>query len=449
MSSRLSRRNVLEFLCAGAVASVGSTVARADAFGYPKPAIAPAGKFLWGAATSGHQVEGNCVNDDDWLLEQLPDSMFKQPSGDACDQYHLFAEDIAMLASFGLNAYRFSIEWSRIEPTRGAFSQAEMTHYQRVLEACHQHGVTPLVTYNHDAVPRWFAEQGAWGSQDAPALFARYCGFVTRNVGDLIGYAMTLNEPDLPMLFRWLELAPGMTLSQMNMRKLAQVRQQTGCATFNNYFLDDPRTMVPVMLQAHKTSRQAIKAERSGLPVGFCLAIEDDQDPLPSMHAESGVAAKRREVYEPWWAVAKSDEFIGVQNYSRAFVGPTKNLQPPPGALVGQTGQEFYPESLQHTIRLTAKETGVPVLVTEHGMATDDDTQRVRLIQQAVAGVQQCRRDGVDVRSYVHWSLLDNFEWIFGYGPKYGLVAVDRATQKRTPKPSASVLGQMARTTTM
>jgi beta-glucosidase len=180
------------------------------------------------------------------------------------------------------------------------------------------------------------------------------------------------------------------------------------------------------------------------LPVGFSLAIEDDQAPLPAMKTASQVEVKRREVYQPWLDIAKTDDYIGVQNYGRSFVG-AGNLPVPEGAEQTQNHSEFYPEGLENVIRLVARETGVPVMVTENGISTNDDTRRVEFIKRAVAGVERCRKDGVDVRSYIHWSLIDNFEWVFGFDIHFGLVAVDRATQKRTPKPSAYVLGDLAK----
>ena len=438
----LNRRQALGLLGATAAASLTSTT-----LAHAAPlAAAPAttAKFLWGAATAGHQVEGNLVNDDCWLLEHLPNSIFKEPSGDACDQYHLFESDIALLASFGLNTYRFSVEWSRIEPVEGASSQAELGHYRRMLEVCHQHGITPVVTYSHVAMPVWFALEGGWENPKAPARFASYCSVVTKSLGDLMVYAMTLNEPNLPMLFRWIAIPNAGTLSDMTRSQLPNIRKQTNHPQLNNVFLGDPDKMLEMMLAAHAEGRKAIKAERSALPVGFSLAIEDDQDPTPEMKQESHVADKLRQVYAPWFNLAKSDDYIGVQNYTRSFVGKA-NLPPPAGAEVTQTDYEFYPEGLEHTIRLTAKETGVPILVSENGIATADDTRRVEFIRRAVAGVERCRRDGVDVRGYIYWSLLDNFEWVSGYAPTFGLVAVDRTTQKRIPKPSALFLGHLAK----
>ena len=169
--------------------------------------------------------------------------------------------------------------------------------------------------------------------------------------------------------------------------------------------------------------------------------MEDDQP----AGGDSRYQAKQADVYGPWLNLAKQDDLIGVQTYTRSRIGWAKALPPPEGAELTQMGYEFYPDSLEHTVRFAAKETGVPVIVTENGIATEDDTRRVEYIQRALAGVKRCIDDGVVVRGYIHWSLLDNFEWIFGYAPKFGLIAVDRETQKRTVKPSAVMLGKIAK----
>ena len=142
--------------------------------------------FTWGAATAAHQVEGNNVNSDLWVLEHCSPTLFEEPSLDACDHYHRFAEDIRLLAGLGLNCYRFSIEWARIEPERGHFSIAALDHYRRMLAACHENGVTPMVTFYHFSSPRWFAGFGGWEKPAAVDLFVRYCERAARHFGDLI-----------------------------------------------------------------------------------------------------------------------------------------------------------------------------------------------------------------------------------------------------------------------
>ena len=411
-------------------------------FGTPPPAQKFPSKFLWGAATAAHQVEGNNLNSDNWLLERAPNTMYKEPSGDACDHYHLYDQDINQLADLGFNAYRFSIEWARIEPEKGFFSRAELEHYRRMLEACHKRGLTPLVTYSHFTLPRWFAYQGAWENPESVDLFARYCEKATTHLGDLIAHAATFNEPDIPYLFHWINLpnAPaGMDLAGIMAAQKAGLRQHLNAPQFSSFLIGDAEKSRENMMAAHTKAKSAIKSARN-IPVGLTLAMEDDQPE----GSDTRYAEKQADVYGPWLKLAKQDDFIGVQTYTRSRIA-AKALPPPQGAELTQMGYEFYPESLEHTVRFAAKETGVPVIVTENGVATEDDTRRVEYIRRALAGVKRCIDDGIDVRGYIHWSLLDNFEWIFGYTPKFGLIAVDRETQKRTVKPSAVLLGKIAK----
>jgi beta-glucosidase len=400
--------------------------------------------FLWGAATAAHQVEGNNVNSDLWLVEHLGQTMFPEASGDACDHYHLYEQDINMLADFGLNAYRFSIEWARIEPEKGYFSRAELQHYRRMLEACHKRNLTPLVTFSHFTTPRWFAMDGGWENSDSPGLFADYCDKATRALGDLATYATTFNEPNVGQLLHWASIAgdegPGGSLPEKLDAARDAVRQQVDAPHFSAFLFADAAKTRHNMLIAHEKGKAAIKSVRSNLPVGLTLAIADDQPAA----TDSNVEKKRADVYGPWLKLARKDDYIGVQTYTRSIVG-AKDLPPPAGAELTQMGYEFYPEALEHTIRYASKETGVAVIVTENGVATPDDKKRIEYIQRAAQSVSRCLADGIDVRGYVHWSLMDNFEWIFGYMPKFGLVAVDRETQKRSPKPSATFLGDIAK----
>ena len=399
-------------------------------------------KFLWGCATAGYQVEGNNTSSDLWMLEHLPGTIFKEPSGDACDHYHLYPQDISMLADLGFNTYRFSIEWSRIEPEEGQFSNAELDHYRRMLAACHEHQLTTLLTYSHFSLPRWFAMKGGWENPKAADLYARFCERATRHLGGLIGYASTMNEPDIPQLLNWINLpgTEGKSVTEMFQSGLARVRQQVNAPEFAGLFLGDAKKTRDGLLAAHAKGKDAMKSVRPEMPVGFNLAMSDDQPAPEDSHLEE----KRADVYGPWLEAAKHCDYLGVQMYSRSIVGK-KDLPAPKGAELTQNGMEFYPECVEHVVRYAAKETGVPIYVTENGIATADDTRRVAYVQQALAGLKRAIDSGVDVRGYVAWSLMDNFEWMSGYTPKFGVVAVDRATQKRTIKPSATFLGNIAR----
>ena len=399
--------------------------------------------FLWGAAVAGHQVEGDNVNSDAWVLENVKPSIFVEPSGAAVDHYRLFAQDIAMLASLGLNTFRFSIEWARVEPEEGMFSVAAIEHYRDVLTACHKNKVKAMVTFNHFITPRWFAARGGWEADGAAQLFERYCGKVARELGSMMTAATTFNEPNLPhLLFGIPGPLSGMVKTPPEKAMLAAAAARSGSSRFSSWIFGDFDKIQDGMLEGHRLGYQAIKAACPNLPVGLSMAIADDQ----AVGAPAMRDRKRAVAYEPWFnAVSEHGDFIGVQTYGRTQIASEGELPPPAGAKLTDSGMEYWPEALGATIRYTHEHVRLPIYVTENGVATMDDRLREDYIGRALKGVAGCLRDGIDVRGYVHWSLLDNFEWIFGYGPHLGLVAVDRSTMRRTIKPSARMLGAIAR----
>ena len=389
--------------------------------------------FLWGAATAGHQIEGNNVNADVWLLEQLKPTPFAEPSGDACDSLHRWREDVDLVASLNLNCYRFSVEWSRIEPAQGQFSTAFLDHYARMVAYCRDRGIAPIVTLSHFTSPCWFAAAGGWLNPEAPKLFARFAEQVAKRMGDGISHILTFNEPNLQKLGSWSHNPPGTGFHETLALLLAEAKRVTGSDKFAVLNTGDADLVIEPVLVGHRAARDAIRSVRSQLPVGMTLAIPDDQ----AVGNDSRVEAKRMAVYKPFLDEARRDDFIGVQTYGRALIGPRGGLPPPKGAELTQTGEEFYPRAIGAAIRYAHQETGRPVMVTENGLATTDDRQRARFIPEAIAAVDSARTAGVPVIGYLHWSLLDNFEWFAGYGPRFGLVAVNRKTFVRTPKPSA------------
>jgi beta-glucosidase len=398
-------------------------------------------QFLWGVAGAAHQVEGNNVNSDAWVLEHVPNSPYVEPSGDACDHYHRYPQDIALIASLGFTAYRFSIEWARIEPEPGEFSYAELEHYRRMLAACHEHGLTPIVTYHHFTSPRWFAAKGGWEVAGNAEYFARYCERATAHLGDLIGAACTLNEPNLGMLLQsWGFMPPDSVIAAAPAR--AAAAKAVGSDQFSAFPQCQQAPARDTFLKAYPMAVAAIKSKRGNFPVGMTLALSDHQA-VPG--GEAFRDQVRRAADDVFLDVAKHDDFVGVQTYSRDRFDANGMLRPGPDAELTQMGYEFYPEALEATIRYTAQYTGRPILVTENGIGTEDDTRRVEYIRRALQGVHNCLQDGIDVRGYCYWSVFDNFEWGLGYRPKFGLIAVDRATQMRTVKPSAQVLGEIAR----
>ena len=399
--------------------------------------------FLWGAATAGHQVEGGNVNADIWPLEWAPDSVFNEPSGDACDHYHRYREDISSLRDLGLNAYRFSLEWSRIEPEPGYFSRAALDHYRRMAGACLELGVTPVVTYNHFTLPRWMAGDGGWFDDRAPERFARFAARATEHLGDLLSWVCTLNEPNVLAMLHTSGVLP-MGAGDRGAEPAPAASATAGLGGFDpsRYRMGLMGADVGRMAAAHRLAVEEIKSGPGSQRVGWTLALVDFQ---PAEGGEERFAEARRIGQTDWLAVSSEDDFVGVQTYSRNRIGPEGQVPPPEGVAVMQTGWEVYPAALGHTVRLAAEHARVPVLVTENGMATDDDEARQAYTRAALEGLAGCIDDGIDVRGYLHWTLLDNFEWTSGFSKTFGLVAVDRDTFARTVKPSARWLGQVAR----
>ncbi len=377
--------------------------------------------FVWGTATAAHQIEGGNVNNDWWAFEHDPASGCVDVSGDACDSFNRFPEDIALVARLGFSAYRFSLEWSRIEPAQGEFSRVALDHYRRMLSTCHEHGVTPVVTFHHFTHPRWLADAGTWEAPDAPERFARFCERTTAYLGDLVGMACTLNEPNVVATMGWRHgIFP------------PRVRDRDRRGAVNQ-----------ALVSAHRRAVEAIRSGPGDFPVGLTVSMTDFQ--LLS-GGEAWLERIRRPSEDVFLEATDGDDYVGVQTYTRARVGPEGSLGPEVGVPTTQMGYEFWPEALEGTIRRAAEKTGgLPVYVTENGIGTSDDTSRIEYVSRALEGVGRCLGDGIDVRGYFYWSLLDNFEWVLGYGPTFGLVAVDRATFEREPKPSAGWLGGVAR----
>ncbi|HEX9992702.1 MAG TPA: family 1 glycosylhydrolase [Acidimicrobiales bacterium] len=378
--------------------------------------------FVWGTATAAHQVEGGNWNNDWWAWEHDPASPCVEPSADACDAWHRYPDDLRLLGGLGFGSYRFSVEWSRIEPEDGEWSRVALDHYRRLCATCLEHGLDPVVTFHHFTTPRWLAARGGWSDPATADRFARFCETATRAFGDLMTRACTLNEPNIVATMGYLAgvFPPG--AKDPDLRRRA-----------NDTFVD-----------AHGKAVEAIKGVVD-VPVGLTLAMADHQA-VGGPEAEQRRARILRNFEDVYLEAVRGDDFLGVQTYSRVRIGPEGELGPEDGVETTIMGYEFWPEALEATLRRAWDETAhVPLLVTENGIATDDDTRRVEYVARALAGVLRCLDDGVDVRGYTYWSALDNFEWALGYGPTFGLIAVDRATQERVVRPSARWLGECAR----
>jgi len=398
--------------------------------------------FLWGAATAAHQVEGGNINSDAWLLEHVEGTVYSEPSGDACDHYHRYREDIALLAGLGFNAYRFSIEWARIEPEEGEFSLAQLEHYRRMLAACHEHAVKPVVTLHHFTSPRWIAARGGWESADTALLFARYCERVARHLGDLFTIVCTINELNLGTILQqsgFLHSDDAIVGSLW--RRAAARMMAVEPEMFSSFPFCVRSRSRDILLEAHRRAAQALRSA-GNCAVGMTLAMLDLQAVPGAEGLRDRTVAESQDMF---LQAARADDFVGVQCYTRQRIGVHGPLPPKPGAEYTQMGYELWPDAVQAAVRRASTVAQVPIVVTESGIATDDDSRRIGYVEHVLGGIAQCLREGIDVRGYFYWSLLDNFEWLFGYGPKFGLIEVDRRTQRRKVKLSAEWLGRTAR----
>ncbi|MEV2254496.1 family 1 glycosylhydrolase [Streptomyces sp. NPDC050147] len=398
--------------------------------------------FLWGVATAGHQNEGDNIASDTWFLEHTTPSLFREPSGPACRGYQQWASDLDLVAGLGLNAFRFSVEWARVEPQRGVVSAEALDHYEQMVDGCLDRGLAPVVTFNHFTGPHWFAAAGSWTGADAPARFAEQCDRVMARFGDRIAFAVTLNEPNLEQLLQAGGKLPA-EAEGLKTQMLAAAARAAGTGTYAS------ANVIPADLQdafqeafthAHRAARAAIKARRGDLPVGVSIAIADE---VAVPGGEERRDAKRAAVYDHWLREARQDDFIGVQNYERIVHGPDGEVKIE-GELNGM-GTAIAPGSLAGAARYAHEVSGVPVLVTEHGIQTPNDTQRATFIPAAIDELVAQAKAGTPVLGYCHWTLMDNFEWIFGYGAQLGLHEVDRVTFQRRPKPSAKTYAEVVR----
>ncbi|WP_084106311.1 glycoside hydrolase family 1 protein [Demequina sp. NBRC 110056] len=399
-------------------------------------------QFLWGASTAPHQIEGNNVNSDFWANEGRHPGM--ERSGDACDSYHRFAEDMQLLAEAGFNSYRFGIEWARIEPVRGTFSNAELAHYRRMIDTAKELGLEPVVTLQHFTTPRWFAEDGGWLAADAPEVFGAYVERACSILGD-VNWVATINEPNmLAMMASMAQLMASAQASDWQSPTVERTAENDEeAAPSRPSVLPDPDPEIGRrLIAAHEVARDAVRRLTSA-KVGWTVA----NGALVARPGCDDVLERVQHVREDMYLEAsRGDDFVGVQSYSSQWVGPDGVEPHPPHPDNTLVNTAYRPDALSIAVRHTAAVTGgTPILVTENGIAVSDDRRRIAYTSEALEGLAETMRDGVDVRGYLHWSLLDNFEWGH-WEPTFGLIAVDRETFVRTPKPSLEWLGQVART---
>ena len=400
--------------------------------------------FLWGAATSAHQVEGGNIHNDWWAWEQA--GKVATPSGMATDHWNRYRSDFDLARSIGHNAHRFSIEWSRIEPEEGRWDEAAIDHYRDVLVALHERGMEPVVTLFHYTLPRWLSEKGGWENPAIERAMERYVLHVIEALGPHARWWITLNEPVVQVFKGWLigQWPPGKVRAWP--AALRVLRQ---------------------MLRTHVRAYHAIHSLRPDARVGIAqhaLALSPDD---PTRWRDRWSVAVRGHLFNHlflealhtgalrvpglFWEnlpIKRTVDFIGVNYYTRDFV---RNSGYNLAGLVGDfaerdhrqqrgklndLGWEVYPEGLAQFLREFSRYK-LPILITENGIPTRNDDDRWVFLFMHLWQVARAIADGVNCVGYLHWSLLDNYEWADGYAARFGLIEVDYATQERRIRPSA------------
>lgn len=347
--------------------------------------------FYWGAATSAYQVEGG-INNCDWAKVY--------PAGRACDHYNRYEEDFDIAESLNHNTHRFSIEWSRIEPEEGKFDEKEIEHYQKVIDALRKRGIEPFVTLYHWTLPIWIRDIGGWENKKTIDYFARYCDEFTRLLKG-VQFWITLNEPEIFASHGYLK---GVWPPQKK--------------NFLSYL-----RVLGNLIKAHRKVYKIIKKNNSGAKIGIAKNnIYFEGWPL---------------FFIDWWwnkyflnKIRNYQDFIGLNYYFHRRFPKNKN------EVVSDLGWEIYPEGIYHVLK-DLKKYNLPIYITENGLADAKDEKRGKFIKEHLYWIHKTIQEGVDVKGYLHWSLLDNFEWDKGFWPRFGLVEVDYKTMERKIRPSA------------
>jgi beta-glucosidase len=400
--------------------------------------------FVFGTATSATQIEGHCASSDWHAFSHQAGRIKNGDTTDvACDSWHRWPEDVALQRSLGMGGYRMSIEWARIEPTaEGAVDHAALDEYRRMLGALRDAGIEPMVTLHHFTLPAWLAVRGGVLADGFAVRLARFARIAVDALGDLCRLWVTINEPNVLaahgyLLGVWPPARKSPAAAWRAQRRL---------------------------LDAHVAAYHAIKAARGDevrVGVAHHLRAVEPRTLSPSDHAAAAVFGA---VFNDSFAAATCEgrargtqDFFGINYYSRDVVRFSARhaaemfvaRDVPEGAAVSDLGWEIYPRGLGQVVRTWARRSRLPVYVTENGIADASDAKRGPFLEAHLAELGRAIADGVDVRGYYHWSLLDNFEWAEGYGARFGLVEVDTATQERRPRPSAQLYARIARERTL
>jgi len=401
--------------------------------------------FLFGAATASHQVEGNNRDSDWWEYEQAGLMPFE--SGLGCDHYHLYNEDFDLAQSWGHNCHRLSVEWSRIEPREGEWNEMAVAHYIDVFDALRQRNIEPIVTLNHFTLPAWFLRRGGWAAKDAPAIFARFAGRFVKQAGKSVSYWVTINEPTVYVQQAYIN------------GEWPPLKSRSWIAAIK---------VLRNLARAHSMAYSEIKSADMNAIIGYAHSAMDVQPCNPRRLADRSTSAARNFLLNslflrligmrPNRLESKQEnlDFIGINYYSRCCVSAGAFG---PSWLIGRAckldhhencgtrssiGWEMYPMGLA-TVLDQFSAYGIPMLVTENGIATNDDHLRCQFLTEHLQVISDSLVEGKNILGYVHWSLIDNFEWHHGFAARFGLAEVDFETLERHARPSAELYSRVCR----
>ncbi|MBI2600990.1 glycoside hydrolase family 1 protein [Candidatus Daviesbacteria bacterium] len=379
--------------------------------------------FLWGAATSAHQVEGNNVNNQWWNWEQNLPEQYR--SGETADQYHRFKEDFDLAKEFGHNAHRLSIEWSRIEPFEGKFDQFEIDHYREVFKALRQRGMKIMLTLHHFTDPLWITKIGGWQNGKTPFYFNRFVSRVVKEYKEYIDLWITINEPGIYTWGGYLDgrFPPG----QKSIWKALLV-------TLN---------LAAAHRKAYKTIHKIIPSAKVGMAQNV-VSFGAQQSHSILQHV---LVWLHDIAYNHFFYILTphAHDFLGLNYYFHERIGVLHGRKLPQlldASLtkkdVSDMGWELYPEGIFDALRDLAG-FKLPIYITENGLASTNDDRRCRFLISYLKEIYHAIESGVDVKGYFHWSLTDNFEWADGFKPRFGLIGIDYNTKQRIPRLSAQV----------
>lgn len=387
--------------------------------------------FVWGSGISAHQVEGDNRHNDWWAFEQRGKVAGGQTSGRATDHYHRYVEDFALAASLGQTAIKISVEWSRIERDRGVYDEAELSHYVDVVKAARAAGLSPYVTLHHFTNPIWLGAYRWWETPEAAKLFSEFVAVVVERLKPWVDTWVTINEPML----------------------LASAGYLFGVWPPERKSLLASWRVVLNLVYAHKLAYRVIHDIDPACRVGPAVNVTALKTPgRPSL--KDRILGGWVDWITNYYFVDRtkaSSDFIGVQYYTRATV--QQLLSGDPHAFprwirklpTTDMGWEIYPKGLYYMVRSVSRRTGLPLIVTENGIADASDARRADFIRDHLAWLHRAIAEGADVRGYLYWALTDNFEWREGYAPRFGLVAVDYETLERSVRTSASYYAGVCR----